>query len=130
MHKRHLAAALATLALAVPLAACDPKNPGTPVAPTPDPAACTGSPCNVVMTSFKYSPGTFRFNTGNNILFNLTSTDTTHTFTLKALSIDWTVDPGKPAAYTAVFPKAGTFTVICTVPGHEAGGMTATVLVQ
>lgn len=130
MQTRHLASALAAFALGVTLVACDPKERATPVAATPDPSACEGSPCNIVMASFKYLPKAFAFNTGNNILFNLTSTDTTHTFTLKALSIDWTVEPGKRAAYTAIFPKAGTFKVVCTIPGHEGAGMTATITVR
>lgn len=118
-------ALLAVVALtALALIACG--GAGDKPAPTPS----TPGTVDVTMTSFKYTPSSFSFKAGDEVTFNLKSADIPHTFTVKDLGIDWTVEPGKPQTMKAPMSKAGTFRLICTVPGHEGAGMSASFTVR
>lgn len=111
-------------AVALVLVAC--SGGGDKATSTPSAAGTV----DVSMTSFKYTPSSFSFKAGNTVTFNLKSTDIPHTFTVKDLGIDWLIEPGKPQTMTAPMSKAGTFRVICTIPGHEGAGMSASFTVR
>jgi len=61
----------------------------------------------------------------------LSSADDVHTFTVKDLDINWTVrESEEPNVQTYTFDRAGTFQLICAIPGHQGFGMVGTIAVQ
>ncbi len=52
-----------------------------------------------------------------------------HDFEIKGLDFHLHAMPGTSESMSVVFPKSGTYEAICTIPGHEAAGMTATIIV-
>lgn len=83
----------------------------------------------VVHDNFTFEPGRMAFNVGETVEFTLVSNDIPHTFTVKDLGIDWEVSK-EPQVQTFTFERAGTFKLICAVPGHEGSGMVGTVEVR
>ena len=69
------------------------------------------------------------FDVGQTVEFTLVSRDIPHTFTVRDLGIDWEVSK-EPQTQTFTFDEAGTFTLICAVPGHRGSGMVGTVEVR
>ncbi len=52
-----------------------------------------------------------------------------HDFEIKGLDFHLHAMPGTSENMSVVFPKTGTYEAVCTIPGHEAAGMTATIIV-
>jgi plastocyanin len=73
-------------------------------------------------TSLAASPGKVTVSLANHDLF-------WHTFTIQRLGVDLNVPVGgtRSVTFTAT---PGTYTFICTVPGHEAAGMRGTLTVR
>ena len=69
------------------------------------------------------------FDVGQTVEFTLVSRDIPHTFTVRDLGIDWEVSR-EPRTQSFTFEEAGTFTLICAVPGHRGSGMVGTVEVR
>jgi len=120
----------AILASALVLTAC----PGESATPTPVPPTATpGGPVTkifVEMTSFDFIPEDFEFSVGETVEFELYSRDIEHDFTVEALNIDWDVDGGETETHRYTFNTAGKFRLLCTIPGHEAGGMIGEIVVR
>ena len=125
-----LLAPAAILASALVLTAC----PGESATPTPIPPTATpGGPVTeifVEMTSFDFIPEDFEFSVGETVEFELYSRDIEHDFTVEALGIDWDVDGGETETHRYTFSTAGKFRLLCTIPGHEAGGMIGEIVVR
>ena len=83
----------------------------------------------VVHDNFTFEPRRMAFEVGETVEFTLVSNDIPHTFTVKDLGIDWEVSK-EPQVQTFTFERAGTFKLICAVPGHEGSGMVGTVEVR
>ena len=101
---------------------------GENVTPTPVSAGEDGT-LPVVLRNFAFEPKRIAFSVGETVEFRLVSDDIAHTFTVKDLSIDWEVST-VPQTQTFTFESAGTFKLICAIPGHEGSGMVGTVEVR
>ena len=88
-----------------------------------------GGTLEVVHDNFRFEPGRMAFDVGQTVEFKLVSNDIPHTFTVKDLDIDWEVSK-EPQTQTFTFEQAGTFKLICAIPGHEGSGMVGTVEVR
>ena len=113
----------AALSLGVALAACGGGDDSTPVTVGGDGAL------EVIHQNLSFEPRDMAFDVGQTVEFTLVSKDIPHTFTVKDLGIDWEVSK-EPQVQTFTFEEAGTFKLICAVPGHEGSGMVGTVEVR
>jgi plastocyanin len=114
--------------MAIVFAAC-----GEEEAHTPTPTLTTGDVRQVPVELFAYGfkPKTLTFKVGETVEFVLTSKDIEHTFTVKKLEIDWDLPKrDETESQTFTFSKPGNFSLICTIPNHEALGMVGTITVQ
>jgi len=81
-------------------------------------------------SKYQFTPDHITLTKGEPVTLQLTSTDRTHGFLLRALKIDSTIEPGKTTSVTITPDVVGTFKAICDHycgPGH--GGMKMTVVV-
>ena len=124
-----LFAAASAIILAV--TACGGDGAKGPTATPPPPPTGVTAVAPVTLKSLKFEPNNFTFKVGDVIEFRLRTTDINHDFTVKDLGIHWDVSsPGKPRTERFTFAKAGEFKLVCTIPGHEAGGMSGKIVVQ
>jgi plastocyanin len=75
-----------------------------------------------------FAPSDLTFNVGDTICFTVNAETEFHTFTVDALSIDVSLDPGTTESFNHTFGEAGSFELIC-IP-HQALGMVGTITVQ
>ena len=85
----------------------------------------------VILNNYAYEPESLLFELGETVEFRFTSEDEVHTFTVEELGINWVV-PGKAKSQLQffTFEKAGSFELICTIPGHEGLGMVGIIDVR
>jgi cytochrome c oxidase subunit 2 len=94
----------------------------------------SGQPPVIKITAkkFEYSPNEVRIKTGVPVVFEFTSLDRVHGFTVPDLGgIRLTIEPGKTNRITILAPKAGTYEFHCDLfcgDGHE--GMTGRIIVE
>ena len=85
----------------------------------------------ITASKFHFTPDHITLVKGQPVTLQLTSTDTTHGFLLRALKIDTDIKPGSILEKTVTPMTAGTFKAICD---HYCGlghsGMKLTVVVQ
>ena len=85
----------------------------------------------ITASKFHFTPDHITLVKGQPVTLQLTSTDTTHGFLLRALKIDTDIKPGSVLEKTVTPTTAGTFKAICD---HYCGlghsGMKLTVVVQ
>jgi cytochrome c oxidase subunit II len=85
----------------------------------------------ITASKFHFTPDHITLVKGQPVTLQLTSTDTTHGFLLRALKIDTDIKPGSVLEKTVTPMTAGTFKAICD---HYCGlghsGMKLTVVVQ
>jgi cytochrome c oxidase subunit II len=85
----------------------------------------------ITASKFHFTPDHITLVKGQPVTLQLTSTDTTHGFLLRALKIDTDIKPGSVLEKTVTPMTAGTFKAICD---HYCGlghsGMKMTVIVQ
>jgi cytochrome c oxidase subunit 2 len=85
----------------------------------------------VTASKFQFTPDHITLIKGQPVTIQLTSTDRTHGFMLRALKIDSTIEPGKTTEVTVTPQTAGTFKAICDhYCGLGHGGMKMTVVVE
>lgn len=81
---------------------------------------------------FEYSPNVITIKAGVPVIFEFTSLDRVHGFTVPDLGgIRATIEPGKVTRVRIVAPKAGTYEFHCDLfcgEGHE--GMTGKIIVE
>ena len=86
----------------------------------------------ITAKKFEYSPNEIRIKTGVPVVFEFTSLDRVHGFTVPDLGgIRLTIEPGKANRITILAPKAGTYEFHCDLfcgDGHE--GMTGKIIVE
>jgi len=93
-----------------------------------------GSPAVIKITAkkFEYSPNEIKIKTGVPVIFDFTSLDRVHGFTVPDLgNIRLTIEPGKVNRITILAPKAGTYEFHCDLfcgDGHE--GMSGKIIVD
>ncbi len=92
-----------------------------------------GSEINVKVSEMQFSPNSFTVTAGQPVKVTVQNTGTvTHDFAVKGMEADTKVEvqAGQTGTKTFTAPKAGTYEIYCTQPGHEASGMKATLTVQ
>jgi cytochrome c oxidase subunit 2 len=93
-----------------------------------------GQPQVIKITAkkFEYSPNEIRIKAGVPVVFEFTSLDRVHGFTVPDLGgIRLTIEPGKANQVTILAPKAGTYEFHCDLfcgDGHE--GMTGKIIAE
>ncbi len=93
-----------------------------------------GEPQIIKITAkrFEYSPNEIRIKAGVPVVFEFTSLDRVHGFTVPDLgAIRATIEPGKVTRVTILAPKAGTYEFHCDIfcgDGHE--GMTGKIIAE
>jgi len=95
----------------------------------------TGQPEQVIKITakkFEYNPNEIRIKKGIPVIFEFTSLDRVHGFTVPDLGgVRLTIEPGKTNRVTILAPKAGTYEFHCDLfcgEGHE--GMTGKIIVD
>jgi cytochrome c oxidase subunit II len=85
----------------------------------------------ITAKKFEYSPNEIRIKKGVPVVFEFTSLDRIHGFTVPDLDgVRLTIEPGKVNRVTIMAPKAGNYEFHCDLfcgDGHE--GMTGTIIV-
>jgi cytochrome c oxidase subunit 2 len=96
------------------------------------PAAQQEQVIKITAKKFEYSPNVIKIKKGVPVVFEFTSLDRVHGFTVPDLdNVRLTIEPGKANRVTIMAPKAGTYEFHCDLfcgDGHE--GMTGTILVE
>lgn len=73
------------------------------------------------MKSVKFETKELRVRSGEELRLVVDNTDPIiHTFTIKSLGIDEEVRAGSERLVKFVAPAAGTYEIVCAVPGHES----------
>ncbi len=95
----------------------------------PDPVA--GAPqMAVTATSFRFEPSELTVAAGRPVNVALTSQDALHDFVVEGAGFHLSADAGDTSSAALTVPRPGTYTVYCSVPGHRAAGMEATLRVD
>lgn len=85
----------------------------------------------ITASKFHFTPDHITLVKGQPVTLQLTSTDATHGFLIRALKIDTDIKPGTVVEKTVTPAVAGTFKAICDhYCGLGHGGMKMTVVVQ
>ena len=85
----------------------------------------------ITASKFRFTPDHITLVKGQAVTLQLTSTDRTHGFMIRALKIDTDIKPGKVTEMTVTPATAGTFKAICDhYCGLGHGGMKMTVVVE
>jgi heme/copper-type cytochrome/quinol oxidase subunit 2 len=85
----------------------------------------------VTATSFKFTPNEIHVRVGEDVTIALTATDLAHDFVIDELDFRVAAEPGTIGRGGLHAPSApGRYTAYCSVAGHRAAGMTATVVVD
>ena len=96
------------------------------------PAAQQEQIIKITAKKFEYSPNVIRIKAGVPVVFEFTSLDRVHGFTVPDLGgIRLTINPGKANRVTILAPKAGTYEFHCDLfcgDGHE--GMTGSIIAE
>jgi len=80
----------------------------------------------VTASDVSFNPGTLSIPSGSIGIFIENEDPVRHTFTVKELGVDAELPAGKDRRVVLV-ASAGTYHVVCTVPGHESMSMTLAV---
>lgn len=104
-----------------------PAAPAPAATSSPVPAAAPQANVRRVavdLSVFKFTPKTIILKAGEPVQFKLTSKDTLHTFTVKDLGIDVSLNPGESKLSDVITPQqTGTFQITCRVHPVSAYGM-------
>ena len=94
-------------------------------------ATSAGLNVTVTNTEFKFDPAEITAAPGQTV--NLTvknSGSIQHTWILAAANVKLTIDPGQTITKTFTAPAAGTYEIVCDVPGHKEAGMVGKLTVK
>ena len=99
--------------------------------PTRPRASESAEVVKITAGKFHFTPDHITLVKGQPVTLQLTSTDVTHGFLIRALKIDTDIKPGKVTEMTVTPASAGTFKAICDhYCGLGHGGMKMTVVVE
>ncbi|CAH0122256.1 MULTISPECIES: cupredoxin domain-containing protein [unclassified Paenibacillus] len=84
----------------------------------------------VSATEYSFSPSSIRLYAGQNITITLENAGRTeHDFEIVGTNVHIHAAPGDRNSALVRFEKAGYYQVVCTLPGHQEAGMTASIQV-
>lgn len=94
-------------------------------------AGASGPVIRITASKFHFTPDRITLTKGQPVTLEVTSTDITHGFMIRALKIDTDLKPGKVTRIAVTPAAAGTFRGICDhYCGSGHGGMKMTVVVE
>lgn len=100
-------------------------------APKPIQPEHAGPVVKITASQFHFTPKRITLIKGQAVTLELTSTDVTHGFMIRALKIDTDIKPGQVTDITVTPTMAGTFRAICDhYCGFGHGDMRMTIVVQ
>ena len=124
-------------ALALAATACAPAPPASAAkdasATTSGASQAAGQALTVTLTDMQFTPASVTVKAGTPVNFvaaNKGVVDHNWHVTIGNETIQIDARPGQTATKTFTPTTAGTYTVVCTVPGHEPAGMRGTLIVQ
>lgn len=128
-------ASFAALVAVVVLAACSASNTSSS---STAPQAGSGANAQMVtvraIDSLKFDPSTITVKAGQPVQLTLTNTgQMQHDWSLNsgaAQPVKIVANAGQTAVGTFTIQEPGTYTFICSVPGHAAAGMQGTITAQ
>jgi len=99
--------------------------------PTRPRASESAEVVKITASKFRFTPDHITLVKGQPVTLQMTSTDATHGFLIRALKIDTDIKPGTVSVMTVTPATAGTFKAICDhYCGLGHGGMKMTVVVE
>lgn len=106
--------------------------PTTEASPMISASASAAQEITVEASEFAFTPQTISVKAGQPVKLTFKNTGKyPHNFTVSELNIQTqTIQPGTEDVITFTPSKTGSFTYICTVPGHADRGMKGTLTVQ
>jgi len=126
---------IVTFATAV-LVACSPASSTRPAAGAAGAAASSAAQAVTVQgtDALKFEPSTLTVKAGQPVTLTFTNSgQTVHDWSLAqgaGQPVKISATGGQSASGTFTIDRPGTYTFICSQPGHEAGGMKGTITAQ
>ena len=126
---------IVTFATAV-LVACSPASATRPAAGAEGAAATSAAQAVTVQgtDALKFEPATLTVKAGQPVTLTFTNSgQTVHDWSLAqgaGQPVKISAAGGQSASGTFTIDRPGTYTFICSQPGHEAGGMKGTITAQ
>lgn len=77
----------------------------------------------------RFSPAELTVAAGEDVTIVFTAADVAHDFTVEETAVHVGADAGETAKGGLRIDKPGTYTYVCTVPGHGSAGMRGTLTV-
>ena len=77
----------------------------------------------------RFSPDQLEVKAGEDVTIVFTAADVTHDFTVEGAGVHVGAEGGQTAKGGLRIDEPGTYTYVCTVPGHEQAGMRGTLTV-
>ena len=77
----------------------------------------------------RFSPEELEVKAGEDVTIVFTAADVTHDFTVEGTDVHVGAEGGQTAKGGLRIDEPGTYTYVCTVPGHEQAGMRGTLKV-
>jgi|GEM_PF-633957 nitrite reductase (NO-forming) len=110
-------------------------NPQLPPPPAPAapaaPASAATTKLDVTSREFAFSPAKLAMDKPGQLVVNLTNAGVVeHDLTITGITGKAYAAPGGKGSATFDRPKAGTYQVICSIPGHKEAGMVGTLVVN
>jgi nitrite reductase (NO-forming) len=129
-YQQHLLlGAVSTVMIAVALSPFAMGYLGRPTATTTAPANLS-TQVTITASEFKFSPSTVQVPLGQPVTFTLDNKGAVeHDITLQAAGFTLLAKAGQVATGVFTFDKAGTFELVCSIPGHKDAGMKGTLTV-
>lgn len=106
-----------------------PAGQGAGPTTTAGSASAAGVVLTVTGTEYSFGPSTLKAAAGSTTIRFTNEGAVEHDFTIKALGVKLTAQPGKTAE-TTVTLAPGTYKSVCSVPGHSQSGMQGSLTVS
>jgi nitrite reductase (NO-forming) len=106
-------------------------SPTPTVTPTVTPTGNTVQ-MTITGTEYSFSPSTLNVNKGDTVVVTFVNSGTLpHNFSIPDLNVSsQAIQPGEQTKVTFTPSQAGTFSFMCTIPGHADRGMVGSIIVK
>src|SRR3990167_5772402 len=122
---------LASVGVITLLAGCGQAATNTSVPTAPNITSLPAGSIAVTLNEYSITPAAITLTKDQATTLAVTNQGSiAHTYTVADLGIDLQVAPGQTETQSVTPTKSGTFTLNCTVAGHQALGMEGTITVK